>query len=133
MKELNKDPTADTADDGQDYKENKDLLEVDRKIIVLGQAAVSRSKDLREDMKEWPSKAKEFGGKSLAYAKEAINHLSEARSLRDLAGIGLYEIRGVLMGAQDSFDVFRKSPLLDGTISWMVSVNNKKVNLKTGI
>ena len=128
MKELNKDPTANTADDGQDYKENKDLLEVDRKIIVLGQAAVSRSKDLREDMKEWPSKAKEFGAKSLAYAKEAINHLSEARSLRDLAGIGLYEIRGVLMGAQDSFDVFRKSPLLDGTISWMVSVNNKKVD-----
>lgn len=121
LKELNREAGTENVDDDQSYQENKELLEVDRKIIVLGQAAITRSKDLREDMKEWPSKAKDFGGKSFTYSKEALGHLSEARSLRDMGGIVLYEVRGVLMGAQNSFDWLRKSALLDGTISWMAS------------
>ena len=119
------------GDAGSNIQENKDLLEVDRKIINLGRAAILKSKDVKQQVEEIPSKAKEqiqqlpskawnFGAKSLSYTKEALSHMTEARSLKDLGGVALYEVRGVLMGAQDNVAILRRSALLDGAISWMV-------------
>jgi len=120
------------GDAGSNIQENKDLLEVDRRIINLGRAAITKSKDVKQQVEEIPSKAKEqiqqlpskawnFGAKSLSYTKEALSHMTEARSLKDLGGIALYEVRGVLMGAQDNVAILRRSTLLDGAISWMAS------------
>lgn len=119
VKELRRDGAPEEG--ALSYLENKELLEVDRKIINLGRGAVTRSKSAKTAITQLPSKIWDFGAGSVAYTKDAFGHLSEARSLRDLAGIGMYEVRGVLMGAQDSLDVLRKSNLLDGAISWMAS------------
>lgn len=121
LKELRRDASAGEEDGDLSYNENKELLEVDRKVINLGRTAVSKSKDIKEGIKEVPSKAWDAGVTTFSWTKKALGHLSEAKSIRDLAGIGLYEVRSVLMEGQDRFGVLRNSTLLDGTISWMAS------------
>ena len=105
------------------YRENKELLEVDKKVIDLGRAAILRSDDIKQGIKEIPSKAWDAGVTTFSWTKKALGHLSEAKSIKDLAGIGLYEVRSVLMEGQDRFGVLKNSTLLDGTISWMVNEN----------
>lgn len=121
LKELRRDAGAGEVDGDLSYKENKELLEVDRKVINLGRAAVTKSKDIKQGIKEVPSKTWDAGVVTFEWSKKALGHLSEAKSIRDLAGIGLYEARSVLMEGQDRFGVLRNSTLLDGTISWMAS------------
>ena len=129
MKELRRDAGATEGDEDLSYKENKELLEVDRKAINLGRVAVSKSKEIKEGIKEVPSKAWDAGVSTLSWTKKALGHLSEAKSIRDLAGIGLYEVRSVLMEGQDRFGILRNSALLDGTISWMVRKTIITINL----
>ena len=78
---------------------------------------------VKEQAEQLPSKAWAFGTKSVSYTKEALIHMTEARSFRDLGGITLYEVRGVLMGAQDNIAILRRSTLLDSAISWMVRIS----------
>jgi len=132
VKEWKRDPTSHVSNERLDIQQNQQLLEVDRKIINLGRAAILRTKNIKQQIEQIPEKTKEqleqlpsrvwsFGAKSLSYAKETLSHMSEARSLKDLGGITLYEVRGVLMGAQDNIAILRKSTLLDGAISWMAA------------
>ena len=104
------------AEKNLSYMDNKELLYVDRKIITLGRRAVSTTRYVTLI----PAKAIDVGRTSVSYTKEAFWHLSEATNLRDFAGIGLYEVRGILIGAQDYIQPLRNSTLLDGVISWMV-------------
>ena len=108
-------------DNDLSYKENEELLEVDKRVINLGRAAVSKSKDIKEDIQQLPSKAWDAGATTLSWTKKALEHLSEARSIRDMAGIGLYEVRSVLMEGQDRFDVLRNSTLLESKVTQAVS------------
>ena len=93
----------------------------------------------KEQLEQLPSKAWSFGATSFSYTKEALSHMTEARSLKDLGGITLYEVRGVLMAAQDNIAILRRSTLLDGAISWMVrcyifcSSSNRDIQLYTQI
>jgi len=132
VKEWNRDVTSEGTCEISRLHENKELLEVDRKIINLSRAAISKSKDVkhqieqiptmvREQVEQLPSKAWSFGAKSVSYTKEALIHMTEARSFKDLGGITLYEVRGVLMGAQDNIAILRRSTLLDSAISWMAA------------
>lgn len=118
MKELNEDAEI-VAD--KTIEESKELLEVDRKVISLGRSVISNSKVLKHEATLFPPRAKEFSAKSMEFSKEAMRHLGEAKNLKELCGIGLYEMRTVLMGAQDNITRLRESSVLDGVISWMVS------------
>ena len=74
LKELRRDAGAAEGDSDLSYKENKELLEVDRKVINLGRAAVSKSKDIKQGIKEVPSKAWDAGVSTLSWTKKALGH-----------------------------------------------------------
>jgi len=131
-KEWRRETNANESNESSCVQQNKELLEVDRKIINLGRAAILKVKGVKQQLEEIPQKAKEqleqlpskawsFGATSFSYTKDALSHMTEARSLKDLGGITLYEVRGVLMAAQDNIAILRRSTLLDGAISWMAA------------
>jgi len=128
QKELRRDATSGPGDNHLSYKENKELLEVDKQLINLGRAAVSKSKDIKEDIQQLPSKAWDAGATTWSWTKQTFGHLSEAKNISDLAGIGLYEVRSVLLKGQEKFDVLRNSTLLDGAISWLASQQKSLCN-----
>ena len=123
MKELERDGDAAFEKHDLSYLEDKELLQVDRKIISLGQTAVSSSRNAKNIINEMPSKLLNLAERSYSFTKEALGHLGQAQNLRDLVGIGMYEVRRALMEAQSNHDVLQKSTLLEGGISWLVTLN----------
>ena len=112
--------------------ENKELLNIDRTFIHFGRKGATTTKyaiqlpgKATEFVVSIPSKVVEVSGKSFNYGKNVLGHISEARGVRDLGAIGLYEVRVGLMGIQENISYFKDSALLDTAMNWMVSTSCK--------
>jgi len=121
LKELKSDAGSGDGNSAVSYKENKELLELDRNVINIGRGLIFKAKDIKQDISRLPSKAWDAGATTLSWTKKTLERMSEAKTIRNLAGLGLYEVRIVLLEGQGRFDVLRNSTLLNRTISWMAS------------
>merc|ERR1712029_75991 len=100
------------------YMENKELTELDRRLITLSRSILETGTAALDSAKQAPAK---FGGMavgSVQYVGGVLRHISEARSINDLTGITLNESRLFLEGVRDSLPFVNNFGLLDNAISW---------------
>lgn len=101
------------------YMDDKELTELDKKLIQLSRSVLDSTRNLAQSMAEIPSKSLEAAKASIFYTGGVLKHLSEARSLNDLTGIGLNESRRGLEGLREYFPFANSFGVLDKTIDWM--------------
>merc|ERR1711962_81264 len=100
------------------YMENKELTELDRRLITLSRSLIETSTMALDSAKQAPAKFGTMAVGSVQYVGGVIKHISEARSINDLTGITLNESRLFLEGVRDNLPFVNNFGLLDSAISW---------------
>jgi len=100
------------------FMENKELTELDRRLITLSRSLIETSTVALDSAKQAPAKFGTMAVGSVQYAGGVIKHISEARSINDLTGITLNESRLFLEGVRDNVPFVNNFGLLDSAISW---------------
>lgn len=103
------------------YMDDKELTELDRRLIQLTRSVLATTRMLTENVREVPAKSLEAARTSIAYFQGVLSHITEARSISDLTGIGLNESRRALENIKEVVPLTKNFELLDRVIDWMVS------------
>jgi len=103
------------------YTENKDLTDFDRRVIGLVQRVSETRQAAIDTVKEAPANFVVVVQGSVQYVGGVLKHLTEARSVSDLAGIGLNESRLAMEGARNKLPFVNSFGILDGAINWAAS------------
>jgi len=103
------------------YMDDKELTELDRRLISLAHRLTGTGQAAIETAKEAPAKITGAVQGSVKYVGGVVKHFSEARSLTDLAGIGLNESRIAMEGARNNLPFVNNFGILDGAIDWTAS------------
>lgn len=100
--------------------DDKELTEVDRRIIDVSRTIVAAANSTAETFRKVPAQMAETLGASATYASDVAGQLFRARSLLDVTGIGLHEVRVGVERLQDYFGFLKGLPALDSLMDWMV-------------
>jgi len=108
------------------YMENKSLTELDRQLITSSRAFLATSKSTLELLGKGPMGMMALMGAMWRYNQDLLRQLSGARSVSDVAGIGLHETRRALESAQENLHLMKDSKAMAKTIDWL-AVQEKKI------
>jgi len=111
------------------YMENKELTELDRRLITLSRSLIEAASQTVDSAKQAPTKFYGAAVGSIQYAGGVLKHISEARSINDLTGITMNESRILLEGVRDNVPFVNNFGLLDSAISW-TAAQEKAVSSK---
>ena len=122
------------------FMDNKELTELDRKLITLSRSLIASLSVASDSARELPGRVVTAAWESVSYFAGVLKHISEvwmniftdhlayyknldilkARSLSDLVGIGLNESQIAMEGIRSNVPFVNNLGLLDGLITWTV-------------
>jgi len=107
------------------YMENKELTELDRRLITTSRALRAASKNAVDAIGQGPNVAMTTMSNLWKYNRDLLKQLSEARNINDVTGIGLHETRRALEVAGENMTILKKSPVISKTVDWLATQEKK--------
>ena len=102
--------------------ENKELTEIDRRLISTSRALLGASRSAVTQVSKGQFMIFDLFNNIWNYNKQLFKQLSEARTMNDMTGIGLHETRRALESAMDNLSLLKQSNFLGRTVDWLVNI-----------